>query len=167
MKDMTRVAAALVDADAKLLMRRAAALRDEGHGGIVSYSRKAFIPLTQLCRDVCAYCTFATTPKKVKRAYLIPDEVLEIATAGGAAGCKEALFTLGDKPELRFVAAREELAALGYETTISYLAAMANAGLGTLPGTAAEILDDEVRPVICPDKLSTEQWLSASKPPMA
>ncbi len=91
---------------------------------IVSYSRKVFIPLTQLCRDICSYCTFAQAPRPGKRAYLTADEVLAIARAGEAAGCTEALFTLGDKPELRYAAAREELAALGYATTLDYLYAM-------------------------------------------
>ncbi len=91
---------------------------------IVSYSRKVFIPLTQLCRDICSYCTFAHAPQPGKRAYLTADEVLAIAKAGQAAGCTEALFTLGDKPELRYKAAREELAALGHATTIDYLHAM-------------------------------------------
>ena len=97
---------------------------DAGHGSLVSYSRKVFIPLTQLCRDVCGYCTFAHAPRPGKRAYLTADEVLAIAKAGESAGCTEALFTLGDKPELRYKAAREELAALGYATTIDYLHAM-------------------------------------------
>src|SRR5271156_4270759 len=106
------------------LMDAAAALRDAGHGGGGSYSRKVFIPLTQLCRDVCHYCTFAQRPGAGRSAYLSPDEVLAIARAGAAAGCTEALFTLGDKPEMRYRAARDELAALGYETTIDYLQAM-------------------------------------------
>jgi FO synthase len=106
------------------LMSRAAALRDEGHANLVSYSRKVFIPLTRLCRDVCHYCTFAHAPREGERAYLTPEQVLAIARAGEAAGCQEALFTLGDKPELRYRQAREELAALGHDTTISYLAAM-------------------------------------------
>ena len=87
----------------------------------MSYSRKVFVPLTRLCRDVCHYCTFAAPPRRGVPAYLSPDEVLAIAEAGRAAGCKEALFTLGDKPELRYRAAREALAALGFETTIDYL----------------------------------------------
>jgi FO synthase len=91
---------------------------------VVTYSPKVFIPLTQLCRDVCHYCTFAKPPRRGQRAYLRPDEVLDIARAGAAAGCHEALFTLGDKPELRYRVAREELAELGHETTIDYLAAM-------------------------------------------
>ena len=106
------------------LMAEAARLRDQGHGRLISYSRKVFIPLTRLCRDVCHYCTFAETPAAGHSPYLSPDEVLAIARAGEAAGCTEALFTLGDKPELRYAAAREALAALGYATTIDYLVAM-------------------------------------------
>src|SRR5271154_6453264 len=106
------------------LIDAAGRLRDEGHGRNVSYSRKVFIPLTHLCRDVCHYCTFAERPRPGRAAYLSPDEVLAIARAGLAAGCTEALFTLGDKPELRYGAARDALAALGHETTIDYLQAM-------------------------------------------
>ena len=106
------------------LMADASASRDRGHGRLISYSRKVFIPLTHLCRDVCHYCTFAETPEAGRAAYLSPEQVLAIARAGAAAGCTEALFTLGDKPELRYRAAREALEALGHETTISYLKAM-------------------------------------------
>ena len=106
------------------LIDAAERLRDEGHGRLISYSRKVFIPLTHLCRDVCHYCTFAERPGAGRSAYLSPDDVLAIARAGAAAGCTEALFTLGDKPELRYRAAREALDALGYETTIDYLQAM-------------------------------------------
>jgi len=122
--------------DLPALMRVAGALRDIGHGNLISYSRKVFIPLTQLCRDVCHYCTFAHPPRRGERAYLTPDEVLAIARAGAEAGCHEALFTLGDKPELRYRAARDELVALGQETTLSYLAEMARRVLketGLLP----------------------------------
>nr|WP_264185494.1 5-amino-6-(D-ribitylamino)uracil--L-tyrosine 4-hydroxyphenyl transferase CofH [Roseicella aerolata] len=105
-------------------MAEAAALRDAAHGRVISYSRKVFIPLTKLCRDVCHYCTFAETPRPGRNAYLSPEEVLAIAHAGAAAGCTEALFTLGDKPELRWRQAREALASLGQETTISYLQAI-------------------------------------------
>src|SRR5882724_2018977 len=112
-------------ADPRPLMRIAAALRDAGHGGLVSYSRKVFIPLTQLCRDVCHYCTFAHPPRRGEAAYLDAEQVLAIARAGARAGCKEALFTLGDKPELRYGAARDSLARLGHETTLSYLTEMA------------------------------------------
>ncbi|MGA2963380.1 MAG: 5-amino-6-(D-ribitylamino)uracil--L-tyrosine 4-hydroxyphenyl transferase CofH [Candidatus Korobacteraceae bacterium] len=106
------------------LVSAAGRLRDEGHGRHISYSRKVFIPLTHLCRDVCHYCTFAQRPRAGRSSYLSPDEVIAIARAGAAAGCTEALFTLGDKPELRYRAARDELAQLGYETTIAYLQAM-------------------------------------------
>jgi FO synthase len=91
---------------------------------VVTYSPKVFIPLTKLCRDVCHYCTFAGPPRRGERAYLTPDEVLDIARAGAAAGCTEALFTLGDKPERRYRVARDELAALDCETTIEYLVRM-------------------------------------------
>jgi FO synthase len=111
--------------DLSAMMAAAAERRDRAHGAIVSYSRKVFIPLTQLCRDSCHYCTFAHPPRRGRRAYLSADEVLAIAQAGAEAGCREALFTLGDKPEMRYRAAREELVALGHDTTISYLAAMA------------------------------------------
>ena len=122
--------------DPRPLMRVAAALRDEGHGGLVSYSRKVFIPLTQLCRDVCHYCTFAHPPRPGEPAYWDAEQVLDIARAGARAGCHEALFTLGDKPELRYAATRDALARLGHETTLSYLAEMAGLVLretGLLP----------------------------------
>src|SRR6476620_12379033 len=105
-------------------------------GSLVTYSPKVFIPLTTLCRDVCGYCTFARPPRRRERAFLPVDEVLEIARAGAAAGCTEALFTLGDKPELRYRVARDELAELGFATTIEYLAHCAGAVLeetGLLP----------------------------------
>jgi FO synthase len=88
---------------------------------VVTYSPKVFVPLTTLCRDVCGYCTFARPPRRGERAYLTEEEVLAIARAGAAAGCREALFTLGDKPELRYAVARRELRALGCETTLEYL----------------------------------------------
>ncbi len=117
-------------------MQVAAALRDEGHGELVSYSRKVFIPLTQLCRDVCHYCTFAHPPRPGEPVYLSADQVLAIARAGARAGCHEALFTLGDKPELRYGAARDALERLGHASTLSYLAEMAGLVLretGLLP----------------------------------
>ncbi len=106
------------------LMARAAALRDAAHGRLISYSRKVFIPLTKLCRDVCHYCTFAERPRAGHAAYLSPEEVLAIARQGAQTGCTEALFTLGDKPELRYRAAREALAASGHASTIDYLREM-------------------------------------------
>jgi FO synthase len=113
-------ALALAARPAAELLGPARALR--GDARLVTYSPKVFIPLTKLCRDVCHYCTFAAPPKRGERAYLSADEVLEIARAGAAAGCREALFTLGDKPELRYRVAREELRGLGCDTTIEYLA---------------------------------------------
>ncbi|MDZ4862370.1 MAG: 7,8-didemethyl-8-hydroxy-5-deazariboflavin synthase CofG, partial [Gemmatimonadota bacterium] len=107
------------------LLAGAAARRDAGHGTLITYSRKVFIPLTELCRDVCHYCTYAKTPRRLATAYLSPEQVLAIARAGQAAGCHEALFTLGDKPELRYRVAREALAKLGYASTVDYLQAMA------------------------------------------
>ena len=106
------------------LMAMAAQKRDDAFGRNISYSRKVFIPLTKLCRDVCHYCTFAERPKAGHAAYLSADEVLAVARAGQEAGCTEALFTLGDKPELRYRAAREALADLGHAPTIGYLREM-------------------------------------------
>jgi FO synthase len=125
------------------LLDAARALGREGHHNVISYSRKVFIPLTRLCRDVCGYCTFAATPRQVGAAYLGPDEVLAIARAGQAAGCHEALFTLGDKPELRYEAARTALRDLGYATTIEYLDAMCELVLsetGLLPHVNAGVM---------------------------
>lgn len=122
--------------DLRSLLATASQLRDQVHHNRISYSRKVFIPLTQLCRDVCHYCTFAHPPRPGQRAYLSRDEVLAIARAGSAAGCKEALFTLGDKPERRYKVAARELAELGHETTVSYLTEMADVVLrevGLLP----------------------------------
>ncbi len=107
--------------DLRALMAAARHLRDSAHASIVSYSPKVFIPLTKLCRDVCHYCTFAGAPSRSRSAYLSMEEVLSIARTGAAAGCREALFTLGDKPELRYRVAREALAARGYLTTVDYL----------------------------------------------
>ncbi len=113
---------------------------------VVTYSPKVFIPLTKLCRDVCHYCTFAHPPRRGERAYMSEDEVLEVARAGAAAGCREALFTLGDKPELRYRVAREELAALGCATTVEYLARCAKLVLeetGLLPHTNPGVISRE------------------------
>ena len=110
--------------DLSELISRAGVLRDQGHGTIQTFSPKVFIPLTHLCRDVCHYCTFAKPPRRGEAAYLTPDEVLSIAREGALAGCHEALFTLGDKPELRYQVAREQLATRGHENTISYLVEM-------------------------------------------
>jgi FO synthase len=115
---------------------RDAGLEREGRPGVITYSRKVFIPLTRLCRDRCGYCTFATVPGRLDRPYLPPDEVIEIASRGASLGCKEALFTLGDRPEDRWHQAREWLDAHGYDDTLSYVRAMAIAVLeqtGLLP----------------------------------
>ena len=131
------------------LLARAEAMTVAGHGTVVSYSRKVFIPLTQLCRDVCHYCTFAHAPRELKAPYLSLDEVLAIARAGQRAGCKEALFTLGDKPELRYQAARDALDRLGHATTLDYLEAAARAVLketGLLPHLNPGVMtEDEIR----------------------
>ncbi|MEV5763829.1 bifunctional FO biosynthesis protein CofGH [Micromonospora sp. NPDC052213] len=115
---------------------RDAGLREAGRPGVVTYSKKVFIPLTRLCRDRCHYCTFATVPHRLPAAFLDRDEVLAIARAGAAQGCKEALFTLGDRPEERWPAARQWLDERGYDSTLDYLRACAVAVLeetGLLP----------------------------------
>ena len=104
---------------------RDAGLATAGRPGVITYSKKVFIPLTRLCRDRCGYCTFATVPGRLESLYLSPDEVLEIARQGAALGCKEALFTLGDRPEARWKQAREWLDAHGYDDTLAYVRAMA------------------------------------------
>jgi FO synthase len=104
---------------------RDAGLEAAGRPGIITYSKKVFIPLTRLCRDRCGYCTFATVPGRLDSLYLSPDEVLAIASEGARLGCKEALFTLGDRPEARWKQAREWLDEHGYEDTLSYVRAMA------------------------------------------
>ncbi len=116
--------------DLAVLVAHAGRVRDSGlaaagRPGVITYSRKVFIPLTRLCRDRCAYCTFVTVPGRLSAPFLSPDEVLEIARAGASLGCKEALFTLGDRPEARWKQAREWLDAHGYDDTLSYVRAMA------------------------------------------
>ena len=136
------------------LMGRARDIRDRAWGTRVTYSPKVFIPLTQLCRDRCGYCTFARPPARLDAAYLSPDQVLAIARAGADAGCHEALFTLGERPELRWPVTAEWLARHGYDSTIDYLEAMARLVLeetGLLPhANAGALLPDELaalRPV--------------------
>jgi FO synthase len=127
----------------------AEALALAGFGPRISYSRKVFIPLTQLCRNVCHYCTFAHAPRHLPKPYLTLDDVVAIAREGARAGCKEALFTLGDKPELRYRVARESLAALGAATTTEYVARAARAVIdetGLLPHINSGVLSaDELR----------------------
>jgi len=122
--------------DTSALMDVAGAIRDRAFGNGVTFSKKVFIPLTHLCRDVCHYCTFAQPPRTQKAPFMSVDEVLEVARRGAEVGCKEALFTLGEKPELRYPVAREALETMGYETTLEYLHDVAGAVLeetGLLP----------------------------------
>jgi FO synthase len=107
------------------LMELASRLRDLGHGRIVTYSRKVFVPLTMLCRDRCHYCTFAKPPARIDHPFLTPEEVVGIAEAGRTRGCKEALFTLGDRPEERYPVARAWLEERGYASTLDYVRAVA------------------------------------------
>ncbi|HXS28065.1 MAG TPA: 5-amino-6-(D-ribitylamino)uracil--L-tyrosine 4-hydroxyphenyl transferase CofH [Steroidobacteraceae bacterium] len=133
----------LLDLELEPLLAAAEALTLAGHGSTVTYSRKVFIPLTQLCRDVCHYCTFAKAPRAVAAPYLSLEESIEIARRGAAAGCKEALFTLGDKPELRYSSARAALAAFGYSSTLEYLGVAARAvyrETGLLPHLNAGVM---------------------------
>ncbi len=138
----------LLDRPLDDLMAEASAVRDLAHGRRVTYSPKVFIPLTRLCRDRCGYCTFATAPARVEAAYLSPDEVLAIAVAGAEAGCHEALFTLGERPEARYPAAQEWLDEHGYTSTVDYLVAMCRlvlAETGLLPhANAGALYPDEL-----------------------
>jgi 7,8-didemethyl-8-hydroxy-5-deazariboflavin synthase CofG subunit len=106
------------------LRGRARELRDRFKPGVITYSRKVFIPLTNLCRDYCGYCTFRRDPGQAGAHTMVPDEVLHVARAGEKLGCTEALFSLGDKPELIFPEMRERLRGLGYRSTLHYLEAM-------------------------------------------
>ena len=146
------------------LLAAASAMRQEGHGVRISYSPKVFLPLTQLCRDNCAYCTFAKPPRPGTRAYMGVEEVLALARAAAGAGCREALFTLGDKPERRYRAARDELRELGFATTVDYLRHVAARVLdetGLLPHLNAGVLTREelssLRPVSASQGLMVEQ----------
>jgi FO synthase len=136
------------------LMAAARDVRDAATGTRVTWSPKVFVPLTMLCRDKCGYCTFAQPPARLSAPYLSPDEVLAIARAGAGAGCHEALFTLGERPEARYPAAREWLDANGYGSTVDYLVAMCRLVLdetGLLPhANAGALFADELaalRPV--------------------
>ena len=115
------IAIAEVD-DTSALADIACQMRDASHHNVITYSKKVFIPLTHLCRDVCHYCTFAKTPKRIVSPYMPVDEVLELCREAAALGCQEALFTLGEKPELRYKAAREALAEMGFASTLEYVA---------------------------------------------
>jgi FO synthase len=157
----------LLNAPLPTILEQAATLRDWGHADRLSYSRKVFIPLSRLCRDSCSYCTFATTPNNVSTPYLSPDEVLKIARAGKLAGCKEALFTLGDKPERRYQAAREALSEMGYTSTIEYLAAMCRLVFeetGLLPHANPGALTREEIEALRPVTVSMGMMLESTAP---
>src|ERR1700692_3690011 len=143
-----------LDAPLADLLSEAAEVRDRAHGHRVTFSPKVFIPLTRLCRDRCGYCTFATAPARLDAAYLSPEDVLGIARAGADAGCHEALFTLGERPELRYPAAASWLADHGYDSPVAYLAAicaLVRDETGLLPHANAGALSREelatLRPV--------------------
>ncbi|MCP4950251.1 MAG: 7,8-didemethyl-8-hydroxy-5-deazariboflavin synthase CofG, partial [Proteobacteria bacterium] len=131
------------------LLRAATEMRDSGHGSRITFSKNAFIPLTHLCRNVCHYCTFAERPAKGRSVFMSTQEVIEVAQRSAAAGCKEILLTLGDKPELRYSKARQELEMLGHKTTISYLkevAALIVQETGLLPHLNPGVVqEDEIR----------------------
>ena len=140
--------------DEGAMIQASSRLRDRGFGNVVTYSPKIFIPLTKLCRDVCHYCTFAQTPRYIEQPFMSVDEVLESCRAAEKMGCKEALFTLGEKPELRYRVAREALEELGFETTLDYVAHVARrvlAETSLLPHINAGCMTDEefakLRPV--------------------
>jgi FO synthase len=145
-------------------------VRDGAHGHRVTYSPKVFIPLTMLCRDRCGYCTFAKAPARLESPYLTADEVLAVARAGRAAGCHEALFTLGERPELRYPVAAEWLAAHGYVSTVDYLAAMCRLVVeetGLLPHANAGALFAEELAALRPVTASQGMMLESLAPSLA
>lgn len=148
------------------LFEHASALRDEGKGRTVTYSRKVFIPLTTLCVDRCSYCTFAKPPG-AGGVYMEPNDVLAVARAGDAAGCTEALFTLGDRPEQRWPQAREFLEARGHETTLEYVAAMSalvRSETRVFPHANPGLLDDDGFKLLRPTNPSMGMMLENISP---
>ena len=136
----------LLDLPTEELLARAAALRDEAFGHRVSYSRKVFVPLTELCRDVCHYCTFAKGPRRLAAPFMTMEQVLKVVRQGRSAGCNEVLLTLGEKPELRYAVARDWLAAQGHASTIDYVRAVCDrilAETGLLPHVNAGTMTRE------------------------
>ena len=158
-------AIALADYDDRdRLLEAARSRRDLEHGSRVSYSPKVFIPLTQLCRDVCRYCTFAHAPRDLASPYLSVDEAIAIAAKGARAGCHEALFTLGDRPESRYRVAREALAALGYDSTIEYLAHVAkrvHEATGLLPHVNPGLMEEDAVALLRPVSVSSGLMLES------
>jgi 7,8-didemethyl-8-hydroxy-5-deazariboflavin synthase CofG subunit len=147
------------------LLKEASALRDARTGPVITYSRKVFIPLTNLCRDRCGYCTFAREPGDAKAHTMSPDEVLAVARAGQKAGCKEALFSLGDKPELRYPEYRDWLEQRGFRTTIEYLRAMCQLVFeetGLLPHANPGVLSREEMELLRPVNASMGMMLETA-----
>jgi FO synthase len=153
--------------DTAALADWSARLRDQAHRNVVTYSRKVFIPLTHLCRDVCHYCTFAQTPKKIENPFMPIDEVLALCHEGAKQGCQEALFTLGERPELRYSTSRRALEELGYSSTLEYVAAVAKRvkeETGLLPHINAGCMDEDEIAMLRPVSASMGIMLeSASK----
>lgn len=153
--------------DTSDLVKAAGDLRDQAHGNIVTYSRKIFIPLTKLCRDVCHYCTFAQTPRHIAQPFLSADDVVALCEQGAAAGCQEALFTLGEKPELRYRVAREALTQLGHATTLEYVRAVAERVLtqtGLLPHINAGCMTADEIAMLRPVSASMGIMLESASP---
>ena len=152
------------DAPLSELLTAASAARDHAHGRRVTYSPKVFIPLTRLCRDKCGYCTFATAPARIDAPYLTPEEVLSVARAGAQMGCHEALFTLGERPELRYPVAAAWLADAGYASTVDYLVAMCalvRDETGLLPHANAGALSSEELALLRPVSASQGMMLES------
>jgi len=151
--------------DTPRLAADAAVLRDRAHRSIITYSRKLFIPLTHLCRDVCHYCTFARKPGRIRRAYMSLEQVLEQCREAEKLGCREALFTLGERPELRYGAAREALAEMGFGSTLEYVAHVAGrvlAETGLLPHINAGCMDDAEMAMLRPVSASMGLMLESA-----
>ncbi|HLT68870.1 MAG TPA: bifunctional FO biosynthesis protein CofGH [Acidimicrobiales bacterium] len=160
----------LLDLPLDALTAEARRVRDAATGTRVTYSPKVFIPLTTLCRDRCGYCTFAQPPARVASPYLSPDEVLAIANAGARAGCHEALFTLGERPEERYPAAADWLAEHGYESTVHYLAEMCRLVLdrtGLLPHANAGALHEDELALLREVAPSQGMMLESLRPDLA
>jgi len=157
--------ARLVRAAARELMPQAARLRDEGFGALITYSRKVFLPLTQLCRDSCHYCTFAKAPRHVPRPYMSVEDAVAVASQGAQLGCKEALFTLGERPELRYRAARAWLEENGFASTLHYVAHVAAAvrdRTGLLPHINAGCMSPEEMALLRPVSASMGLMLEST-----
>ena len=153
--------------DTAELVALASGLRDRGHGNVMTYSRKVFIPLTQLCRDVCHYCTFAQTPRKIEQAYMPVEDVIALCRQGEAMGCQEALFTLGERPELRYSAARKALQTMGFKTTLEYVrevAARVLSDTGLLPHINAGCMDEREIAMLRPVSASMGIMLESASP---